>query len=85
MVTIKKFKVGKKYLMRSACNQDCVWTYKVISRTEETVVLQQLNKDGKPTGDKARFRINKKLTEYLGAESVKPLGTYSMAPTLKAE
>lgn len=85
METIKKFKVGKKYSMRSACNHDCVWTYKVISRTDGTVVLQQLNKDGKPTGDKARFRINKKLTEYLGAECVKPLGTYSMAPILIAE
>lgn len=85
MATIDKFKVGKKYSMRSACNQDCVWTYKVISRTDGTVVLQQLNKDGKPTADKVRFRINKKLTEYLGAECVKPLGTYSMAPMLKAE
>lgn len=81
---IKKFKVGKKYSMRSACNQDCIWTYHVISRTDSTVVLQQV-RNGKPCGDQARFRINRKLSGYYKAEAVRPLGTYSMCPTLTAD
>ena len=74
---IKKFKVGKKYSMRSACDQ-------VISRTDSTVVLQQV-RNGKPCGEQARFRINRQLSDYHKAEAVRPLGTYSMCPTLTAD
>ena len=81
---MKQFKVGKVYQMRSICDYDCIWSYKVISRTDATVVLQQV-RNGKPVGDKARFRIKKNMTEYLKAEAVMPLGTYSMAPVLKAD
>lgn len=81
---ITKFKVGKKYSMRSVCNQDCVWSYIVESRTNATVVLRQLHSDGTPYGDTARFRINKKLTEWNHAECVSPLGTFSMSPVLVA-
>lgn len=81
---IKKFKVGKKYSMRSACDHDCIWTYQVISRTESTVVLQQV-RNGKPCGEQAHFRINRQLSGYHKAEAVRPLGTYSMCPTLTAD
>jgi hypothetical protein len=81
---IKKFKVGKKYSMRSACDYDCIWTYQVISRTDSTVVLQKV-RNGKPCGEQARFRINRKLSGYYNAEAVRPLGTYSMCPTLTAD
>lgn len=82
--TIKKFKVGKRYSMRSACDHDCVWVYKVVSRTESTIVLQQI-RNGKVYGEKASFRIKKNMTEYLKAEAVMPLGSYSMAPVLRAD
>lgn len=81
---IKKFEVGKKYYMRSICDYDCVWTYQVVSRTAGTVVLQQV-RNGEAYGDEARFRINRKRTEMLGAECVMPTGTYSMAPSLHAD
>lgn len=81
---IKKFKVGKKYSMRSICDCECVWTYKVITRTDSTVVLQQV-RNGKPCGEQARFRINRQLSDYHKAEAVRPLGTYSMCPTLTAD
>ena len=84
MEQTKKFEVGKIYSMRSACDHDCVWSYIVISRTESTVVLQQV-RNGEPFGDQARFRINKKLTAMRGAESCMPTGTYSMAPILSAD
>ena len=84
MAKMKQFEVGKKYSMRSACNHDCVWMYIVVDRTASTVVLQQVM-NGKARGDKARFRIKKKYSEYCGAECVQPMGTYSMAPVLSAD
>ena len=44
---IQKFEVGKRYEMRSACDHDCVWRFKVISRTAMTVQLQEEN-ESKP-------------------------------------
>ena len=84
MAKMKQFEVGKEYSMRSACNHDCVWMYLVVDRTASTVVLQQVM-NGKAKGDKARFRIKKKYSEYCGAECVQPMGTYSMAPVLSAD
>lgn len=83
-MAMKRFEVGKRYQMRSACDHDCIWMYTVVSRTDGSVVLQQLRM-GKPYGDTARFRINPRLSEIHGAEAVRPLGTYSMCPTLTAD
>lgn len=84
MKQIKQFEVGKTYSMRSICDSNCIWSYIVISRTERTVVLQQL-RNGEPFGDKERFVIKKKLSEMRGVESCMPTGTYSMAPILSAD
>ena len=65
--------------MRSVCNHDCVWTYTVISRTACTITLAREN------GEVCNCRINKKLTVHRNAESVLPLGYYSMCPILSAE
>ena len=85
MAQIKKFKVGNQYSMRSACNHECVWTYKVLSRTACTVTLAQVMSNGKTKTDIITCRINKRLSEFCGAESVKPLGSYSMCPILSAD
>lgn len=85
MAQIKKFKVGNQYSMRSVYNYDCVWTYKVLSRTSCTVTLVQVMSNGKTKTDIITCRINKKLSEFCGAESVKPLGSYSMNPILRAD
>lgn len=84
MKQTKRFEQGKCYMMRSVCDHDCIWVYKVISRTEATVVLQQM-RNGKAYGDIARFRINKQRSEMVKAEVVMPTGTYSMAPMLSAD
>lgn len=34
-----KFKVGCYYVMRSPCDHECIWVYKVISRTAKTITL----------------------------------------------
>lgn len=73
------FVVGKKYYMTSACNSDCAWVYEVISRTAQTITIKDIY-----DGTVKKCRIIKGLTEYYGAETVRPLGTFSMCPSLKA-
>lgn len=72
-----KFEVGKTYETRSACNSDCIWSYTVTARTEKTVTIS----DGKEV---KKCRINAKLSEYRGAETIMPEGNYSMCPVLDA-
>jgi hypothetical protein len=74
---MKKFEVGKQYSMRSVCDHDCVWTYTVVARTASTVTIT----DGKHT---TVCRIVKDLRQYRKAETVRPLGKYSMCPLLSA-
>lgn len=74
---MKKFEIGNLYSMKSICDHNCVWRYIVTARTAQTITLS----DGKET---IKCRISKKATEYLGAETVYPLGQYSMAPSLTA-
>jgi hypothetical protein len=76
---IKQFEIGKQYSMRSACDYDCVWTYTVINRTACTITLKSTR------GEQITCRINKKITAWSNAETVLPLGNYSMAPMLKAK
>ncbi len=75
---MKQFKVNSLYAMRSACDQNCVWQYIVTARTVSTVTLRSVE------GKTLKCRINKAVSEYRGAETVFPLGRYSMAPMLTA-
>ena len=74
---MKKFEVGGLYAMKSICDHNCVWRYIVTKRTAQTVTLT----DGKET---ICCRIIKRVSEYHNAETVYPLGQYSMAPSLTA-
>lgn len=74
---MKTFEIGQTYSMRSICDHNCVWTYTVTARTAQTVTIT----DGKEV---KRCRVSKKISEYRGAETVYPLGQYSMAPSLTA-
>lgn len=75
---MKLFEVGKEYSMRSICDHNCVWTYTVTARTAQTVTIS----DGKEV---KRCRINRRYSEYRNAETIHPLGLYSMAPSLSAD
>lgn len=75
---MKKFEIGKRYSMTSICDQNCVWSYTIVKRTNATVTLF----DGE---SEKVCRIVKKLSEYRNAESVRPLGNYSMCPILSAD
>lgn len=76
---MSKFEIGKFYSMRSACDHNCVWTYKVIDRTACTVTLLDVD-----TNKTRKCRISKLYTEWNKSETVLPLGNYSMAPVLTA-
>ncbi len=65
------FKTGNSYSTRSICDHDCKISITVASRTKCFV----------KTTDGKRLKV----TEYNGAETVKPWGTYSMAPIITAE
>ena len=74
--SIKVFEVGKSYSMRSACDCECVWTYKVIKRTKSTITIKSNR------GEVLRCRV--KVSDIFGAECCQPLGRYSMSPILRA-
>lgn len=69
------FEAGKTYAARSACDHECIWKFKVVSRTSKTLLLQ--GEDGK-----ARRRG---ISADASGEYCLPLGSYSMAPVLRAE
>lgn len=74
---MKTFEIGQTYSMRSICDHNCIWTYTVTARTAQTITIT----DGKET---KRCRVSRPVSEYRGAETIFPLGQYSMAPSLTA-
>ena len=69
------FEVGKVYKMKSPCDSNCVWFYRVIKRTEKTVTLMELGDDKMKM---CRVRV------VMDDEVCNPLGRYSMSPILFA-
>ena len=70
----KTFEPGKQYSMRSPCDHECVWTYKVLKRTAKQVTLVDRNGEEKRCG----------IRVWNGEEVCSPLGRYSMSPVLSA-
>jgi hypothetical protein len=73
---ITVFVVGMVYHVRSIGDNNCIWNYKVISRTPKMVTLQEL---GESKQIKCRVYV------YDKREQVKPHGSYSMCAILLAE
>lgn len=66
------FQVGKTYTTRSVCDHDCIIKATIAKRTAKTV----------QTTEGKTFRVS---TWHDGeCEYIKPWGSYSMAPMLKA-
>lgn len=66
----KVFKAGETYTVKSICDQDCIFSITVEKRTAKTVTTSN--------GKTLRIFILDNI------EKVKPLGSYSMAPTISA-
>jgi len=64
------FQTGKTYTTRSVCNHDCVVSVVVASRTAKTIKTDK--------GQTLRVGVHD------GVEFVKPWGSYSMAPIVRA-
>lgn len=73
-VLAKRFEVGQTYATPSICDSECIFSFKVISRTEKTITL-----------DYHGEKIVRRPSIYRGAEHCLPLGSYSMAPSINAE
>lgn len=71
---MEQFKVGQSYSTRSACDYDCIITVTIDRRTAKTV-------SAKVRGESKTFR----LAEVDGAESIRPWGSFSMAPMITAK
>lgn len=74
---MKQFEVGKKYTHGWISNSELFTTWEVIRRTEQTITIT----DGTET---KTCKIVKKISEWRGAECVRPFGNYSMCPILEA-
>jgi len=73
---IKKFETNKTYSCRSACDNDCVWKYKIVKRTKCFIWIL--------VGEFKPQLSRRKITTRNGFETAQPLGPYSMAPVLRA-
>lgn len=81
---MKIFETGKTYYMRSICDYDCIWRYKVIKRTKATLTIIEVDCDNKPyENTKKVVRLLKGY--YKDREVARPLGNYSMSPLLTSE
>jgi len=73
-----KFEAGKEYFCTSACDHTCKWVFKVISRTEKTVKIQQVSNHPEEI-------VSRRIKDDGNSEYILPFGSYSMAPVLNAE
>ena len=70
---MKKFEIGKEYFDTSACDHNCVFTVKIVKRTDKTVTFERNGKT----------RRTKLFSDERG-EYIIPY-RYSMAPVFRAE
>jgi len=70
-----KFEAGKTYSTSSICDHTCIFSFKIIRRTEKSVWV---------TGNQIKEPTRKGLYMYNGKENFKPYGTYSMCPIIQA-
>lgn len=69
---MERFEQGKTYQTRSICDHDCIVAVRVVSRTAKTIKTDE--------GKTLRIAV----WHDGSAEYVKPWGSYSMAPMVKA-
>jgi len=72
----KKFKVGQELETRSICDSDCIFTGKVLKRTEKTVTISS------PGEKNRRCKVHQSWNG--DGEFIYPFGRFSMAPIFKA-
>jgi hypothetical protein len=71
-----QFTVGTTYYTRSICDHNTIHSVHVLARTAKTIVAE-VNRSGKS-------KVLRIAVDERGNETVKPLGSYSMAPMVDA-
>ena len=69
-----RFNVNQTYSCRSIGDYNCVWHFAILERTDKSVTTWI---EGKKT--------RRKIQTWDGAETFRPFGSYSMAPTVWAD
>lgn len=70
---MKKFEIGKEYFDTSACDHNCIFTIRIVKRTEKTVTFER-------DGETRRAKLfSDERGEYIIPDR------YSMAPVFRAE
>ena len=69
-----QFEIGKTYGCRSICDSDCIFEFKVVSRSAKQITI----KDDLRGVHRVGVRVEG------GEEFCRPLGSYSMALVLRA-
>jgi len=73
---IKKFEAGKEYSTRSTCDHNCIFKFKIVRRTAKNVWI---------IGSQIKEITRRKIKIFEGEETILPLGSFSMAPILRAK
>lgn len=84
MTTGTKFEVGKTYSCRSICDHNCIFSFVIVSRTGQSVVIRSTTGGNLPMQMEVIGGARRKLRVREGVEEIDPLGRYSMAPILSA-
>jgi hypothetical protein len=71
-----RFEVGRTYWCRSAADHNCVWHFTVTARTAKFITIRDR------WGEESRVGVRVWAAD--NEERAKPLGTFSMSPTLTA-
>ena len=64
---MKKFEIGKEYFDRSACNHDCIFTIKIIKRTEKTVTFERNGKTRRADVNTVVVMVGQRVERVCGA------------------
>lgn len=74
---MRKFEIGKKYTHGWIGDSTLFTTWEVIKRTSQTITIKHNN-------EIKTCKIIKQLSEWEQAETIYPMGKYSMCPILRA-
>jgi hypothetical protein len=76
-----KFEVGRTYSTRSICDHNCIFSFKILSRTAKTVTAVQPRSG---TVVEKPIKRGLSVSSWNDAEQFKPFGAYSMAAVIHA-
>jgi hypothetical protein len=71
---MKTFEIGKTYAVRSICDYDCIYSFKILSRTAKQITVEVHGEI-----------VKRGISVWEDVEQFKPFGSYSMAAIISAD